>query len=120
MTDKVVRMPEGYNGTGKVLRHPGKATTAAPPRKAHLSQNARHALQLLTIDPRGLAEPLLLTYGFSHKMLAGLVRSGLATAQRQTVRVSGQPVEVTRVRITEAGTQALEADQALGLESRDG
>jgi hypothetical protein len=101
-----------------VLRH--TEATAAPPRKAHLSQNARHALELLTIDPRGLAEPLLHTYGFSHKMLAGLVRSGLATAQRQTVRVSGQPVEVTRVRITEAGMQALEADKALGLASRDG
>jgi hypothetical protein len=113
-------MPHEYHGTGKVLRQPGKATTAAPSRKGHLSQNARHALELLTIDPRGLAEPLLLTYGFSHKMVAGLIRSGLATSQRQTVKVSGQPVEVTRVRITEAGTQALEADKASGLESRDG
>jgi hypothetical protein len=118
MTYKVVRTPGEYHGTGKVLRHP--EATAAPPRKAHLSENARHALELLAIDPRGLAEPLLLTYGFSHKMVAGLVRSGLATAQRQTVRVSGQPVEVTRVRITEAGMQALEGDKAIGLESRDG
>jgi hypothetical protein len=52
-------------------------------------------------------------------MLAGLVRSGLATTQRQTVRVSGQPVEVTRVRITETGTEALEADKASGLASDD-
>jgi hypothetical protein len=112
-------MPEQYHGTGKVLRQPSKATTAAPSRKGHLSHNARHALELLTVDPRGLAEPLLLTYGFSHKMLAGLVRSGLATTQRQTVRVSGQPVEVTRVRITETGTEALEADKASGLASDD-
>jgi hypothetical protein len=90
---------------------------AAPSRKGHLSQNARHALELLNVDPRGLAEPLLLTYGFSRKMLAVLFRSGLATAQRQTVRVSGQPVEVTRIRITEAGRQALEADKALEIES---
>lgn len=93
---------------------------AAPSRKGHLSQNARHALELLTVDPRGLAEPLLLTYGFSHKMLVGLIRSGLATAQRQAVRVSGETVEVTRVRITEAGRQALQADKALELESGDG
>jgi hypothetical protein len=86
---------------------------AALSRKGHLSQNARHALELLTVDPRGLAEPLLFTYGFSRKMLAGLFRSGLATAQRQTVTVGGQPVEVTRVRITEAGRQALDADKAL-------
>lgn len=82
-------------------------------RKGHLSQHARHALELLTLDPRGLAEPLLLTYGFSHKMVASLLRSGLATAQRQTVRVSGQPVEVMRVRITEAGRQALQAEKEL-------
>jgi hypothetical protein len=88
------------------------------PHKDHLSQNARRALELLTLDPRGLAEPLLLTYGFSRKMLAGLISTGLATAQRQTVRVSGQPVEVTRMRITEAGQQALEEDEALELETR--
>jgi hypothetical protein len=93
---------------------------AAPSRKGHLSQNARHALELLSVDPRGLAEPLLLTYGFSRKMLAVLFRSGLATAQRQTVRVSGQPVEVTRIRTAEAGRQALEADKALEIESSGG
>jgi hypothetical protein len=93
---------------------------APPSRKGHLSPNARHALELLTVDPRGLAEPLLLTYGFSRKMLASLLRSGLATAQRQTVRVGGQPVEVTRIRITEAGRQALEADKALEIEPSGG
>jgi len=91
----------------------------APSHKHHLSQSARRALELLTVDPRGLAEPLLLTYGFSRKMLAGLTRTGLVTAQRQTVRVSGQPVETTRVRITEAGRQALEEDKALELETRN-
>ncbi len=87
------------------------------PHKDHLSQNARRALELLTVDPRGLAEPLLLTYGFSRKMLAGLISMGLVTAQRQTVNVSGQAVEVTRVTITEAGRQALEQDKALELET---
>jgi hypothetical protein len=96
----------------------GKRSNARP-HKDHLSQNARRALELLTVDPSGLAEPLLLTYGFSRKMLAGLISTGLVAAQRQTVRVSGQPVEITRVRITEAGRQALEEDKALELETRN-
>jgi hypothetical protein len=89
-----------------------------PSRKGHLSQKARYALELLTVDPRGLAEPLLLTYGFTRKMLAGLVNAGLATTQHQTVRVRGQSVEVVRLRITEAGQRALEANEDLELEAR--
>jgi hypothetical protein len=81
--------------------------------KGHLSQKARSALELLTVDPRGLAEPLLLTYGFRRKMLAGLVRTGLATAQRQTVKVRGQPAKVVRIRITDAGRRAIDRFQAL-------
>ena len=80
---------------------------AAPSRKGHLSQKARSALELLAVDPRGLAEPLLLTYGFRRKMLAGLVRTGLATAQRQTVKVRGQPAQVVRIRITDEGRRAI-------------
>jgi len=93
--------------------------TKRPPHKDHLSQHARRALELLIVDPRGLAEPLLLTYGFSRKMLAGLISMGLVTAQRQTVSASGQAVEVTRMTITEAGRKALEEDKALELETRN-
>ena len=87
---------------------------AASSRKGHLSPKARYALELITVDPRG---PLLLTYGFTRKMLAGLVEAGLATAQRQTVTVRGKPVEVIRFMITETGRQTLEADQAAELEN---
>ena len=100
-----------------MLQH--RSPRAAPSRKGqhhHLSQSARHALELLDVAPHGLTEPLLLTYGFSRKMLSGLVRSELATAQRQTVKVSGEPVEVTCVRITTAGHQALEVDADRPLE----
>jgi len=102
-------------GTGLPHRSP----RAAPSRKGqhhHLSHSARHALELLDVAPRGLTEPLLLTYGFSRKMLSGLIRSELATAQRQTVKLSGEPVEVTCVRITEAGHQALVHEGAATLE----
>jgi hypothetical protein len=82
-------------------------------RKGHLSQKARSALELLTVDPHGLAEPLLLTYGFRRKMLAGLVRTGLATAQHQTVKVRGQAAKVIRIRITDAGRRAIGRFHAL-------
>ena len=41
-------------------------------------------------------------------MLADLVREGLATAQRGTVRVGGRTIRVERYRITDAGRMAIE------------
>jgi hypothetical protein len=35
-------------------------------------------------------------------MIAGLVRSGLATADHEVVKAGGKPIEVVRVRITAA------------------
>jgi hypothetical protein len=92
-------MPKQPNGT------PGRKPS---PRKRRLSLKARQALELLAVDQRGLAEALLLTYGFTRDLLAGLVHTGLATAQRQTVKASGKTIEVVRIRITEAGQRALE------------
>jgi len=66
-------------------------------------------LGLLALDQRGLTETLLRTYGFTRGMLAGLVRIGFATAQRQTVKAGGKTAEVVRIRITEAGRDALVA-----------
>ena len=77
-------------------------------RNARLTPKARRALELLAVDRRGLTETLLLTYGFTHGMLAGLVRTGFATAQRQTVKTGGKTMEVVRIRITEAGRDALD------------
>jgi len=36
-----------------------------------------------------------------------MVRAGFATAQIERVRAGGQPIEVTRVHITDAGQRAL-------------
>ena len=77
------------------------------PRK-RLSLKARQALELLAVDQRGLAEALLLTYGFTRDLLGGLVYTGLATAQRQAVKAGGKTIRVVRIRITEAGRRALE------------
>jgi hypothetical protein len=81
---------------------------APHPRNRRLSLKARQALELLAVDPHGLAEALLLTYGFTRDLLAGLIDAGLATAQRQRVKVGGRTTEVVRIRITEAGRRALE------------
>jgi hypothetical protein len=75
--------------------------------KAHLTPKARRALELLALDQRGLTETLLRTYGFTPRLLASLVRAGFATAQRQTVKPGGSTIEVVRIRITEAGREAL-------------
>ena len=77
--------------------------------KSRLTPKARLALELLALDRQGLTETLLRTYGFTLRMLAGLIRAGLATAQHQTVKAGGQAMKVVRVRITEAGLQAIES-----------
>jgi len=81
---------------------------ASSPRQRRLSLKARQALELLAVDQRGLAEALLLTYGFTRDLLAGLVYTGLATAQRQAVKAGGKTIRVIRIRITEAGRRALD------------
>jgi capsid protein len=40
-------------------------------------------------------------------MLAGLVRAGLAAAEREVVNAGGRPVEVVRLTITDDGRKAL-------------
>ena len=81
---------------------------ASPSQKRRLSRQAHQALELLAVDPRGLAEALLLTYGFTRDLLAGLLHAGLATAQRQAVKVGGETIKVVRFRITDAGRRAIE------------
>jgi hypothetical protein len=49
----------------------------------------------------------MLEYGFTPTLLDGLVRGGLATAERRSMRSGRKPVQVTRLMITDAGRQAL-------------
>jgi hypothetical protein len=62
------------------------------PRKRCLSPKARRALELLARNPHGVTEALLLAHGFSRRMLAGFLRSGLATWNYQTVIAGGRRV----------------------------
>jgi hypothetical protein len=41
-------------------------------------------------------------------MLAGLVRAGLATAERETMKAGAKPIDVVRLQITAAGRKAIE------------
>jgi hypothetical protein len=79
-----------------------------PPREPSLSKEQRHALVLLASIPHGITEELLaLAHGFDRAMIAQLVDTGLATAQREIV--SGRAtIEVVRIRISDAGRQAIE------------
>jgi len=75
------------------------------PRKHHLGTEQRRALQLIASSPFGVSKAVMIANGFKGGMLSELIRSGLATAQRET-KAGSQPVG--RVRITEAGQRALE------------
>ena len=80
-------------------------------RGPRLNIERRQVLQLLASSPHGLTVKLLLTHGFTRRMLTGLVHNGLATAQPESMKgADGETIEVVRVRITEAGRNALAAE----------
>ena len=83
-------------------------TITVRPRKRHLGGEQRRALRLLACNPFGATEAIMLAHGFTRRTLAGLVRAGLARAQRETIKAGSQPIEVDRVRITNAGRRMLE------------
>jgi len=68
---------------------------------------------LLASDPHGATEQLLVVaHGFDSDTIAGLVRSGLATATRETMKAGANLVEAVRLKITAAGREASGADDA--------
>jgi hypothetical protein len=80
-------------------------------RGPRLNVERRQALQLLASSPDGVNEELLfLDHGFTRRMLTGLVRAGLAAAEREVVKAGGKPIEVVRVRITAAGRKVVEGN----------
>ena len=81
----------------------------APPRRLRLGPERRAALGILAdASPRGLTEGLILAHGVAPETITSLVRDGLATTRRETVKAGGRTIEVTRIRITAAGLQAYE------------
>ena len=78
-----------------------------PPRKRRVNPEQRRALQLLACSPFGAGVAIMLTHGFTRGTLAGLVRAGLAMAQRGTVNADRRSVG-GRIRITEIGRRVIE------------
>jgi hypothetical protein len=62
-------------------------------------------LELIAAEPTGYPEQLLVARGFSLKILAGLVRSGLASVSVENP--DSGPDTVFRLWITERGRRAL-------------
>jgi hypothetical protein len=73
-----------------------------------LTKDERRLLELLAASGDGCTEAFLQgAYGFMLDMMIGVVRAGLMTAMVERVFAGGKPVHITRVRITDAGRQAL-------------
>jgi hypothetical protein len=68
----------------------------------------RRVLKALIKTPRGCDVNALLTRGFKLETMADLVRSGLAMVRVEIVEEHGAPIEIARVRITDAGLKAIQ------------
>jgi hypothetical protein len=78
------------------------------PRRRRLSAQRRRALQLLASSQSGITEMLLFAHGVTPHMLGRLLRSGLATIQRETVKSGDLMIEIGRITISDTGRRALE------------
>jgi hypothetical protein len=74
--------------------------------KRIIPANGRRALKLLADSTEGCTETLLLAHGVAAEIISALVRTGLARATTGTMMAGGRLVDVTRLRITDAGRQA--------------
>jgi hypothetical protein len=62
---------------------------------------------LLAGSRDGMTEAMLPAHGFMVDILVDLIRAGLATAKTERMVAGGRPMEVARVRITDAGRRSL-------------
>ena len=75
----------------------------------HLGREQRRALEMLAdAGLRGCTGATLVGHGFDIDMIADLVKDGLATAHRETMRIGRRKIPVARMRITDAGRRAIE------------
>ena len=84
-----------------------------------LTAEQRRALAMLTnagLD--GASQASLMAHGFCVSMVAGLVNRGLATLTREQVRVGSRLLDVSKVRITATGRDALATEGLMFCSAR--
>jgi hypothetical protein len=79
---------------------------ASPSRRRGPKPDRRRALELLAASPDGCTEALM-SHGFTVELLVDLCIAELAIATPERMVAGGRAVEVVRMKITEAGRQAL-------------
>ena len=72
----------------------------------------RRALELLAASSDGCTAAILLAHGFKSDRLVELINAGLASVSTERVVADDRAMQVTRVRITDAGRQALARPKA--------
>jgi len=92
--------------TGRGANH-GRAPMRRPYHYRRPNPDRRRALELLAGSRYGYTKAILRTHGFSIDMMIELVKVGLATTKRERMVADGRQTGVVRVRITDAGRQAL-------------
>jgi hypothetical protein len=87
--------------TGRGANH-GRAPMRRPYHYRRPNPDRRRALELLAYT-----KAILRAHGFSIDMMVELVKAGLATIKRERMAAGGRHTDVVRLRITDAGRQAL-------------
>jgi hypothetical protein len=73
-----------------------------------LSPDQGRALAVLAgAGQNGCTDAFMMAHGFTIALLVELIHEGLASVTPQRVRAGGRMIEVARVRITDAGRQAV-------------
>jgi TolB-like protein len=103
----VIRFSKPQDAETFAERFGGKRLLVAR-RRERLSAQRHHSLQLLASSHSGMPETLLFAHGVTPHMLARILRSKLATIQRETIKSADQTIEIARIMITDAGRLALE------------
>jgi hypothetical protein len=72
-----------------------------------MSGEQRRALDMLAGSPDGCTEEALRAHGFTVRLLARIVHTGLAIARPEIVKAGGRTLSMLRLTITDAGRRAL-------------
>ena len=72
-----------------------------------LDDDSRRALALLVENPDGCGRAVMLAHGFALSLLNRLIRAVFATSHLDREERPDKPIEIVRLRITEAGRRAL-------------